>query len=549
MSKHRKSLEIALPEFRRHLATAQNQHPSHAGIRAKHPESEYRTVGILGAGTAGYLTALAMRKLRPDLDVTIIHSSKIPVIGVGESTTSEMPPFLHALLGLDIHEFYEQVRPTWKLGIRFEWGQPEPYYFNYPFDDGRPLESQVYDGHTRNVTLLSVLMSRNKGLVARLRDGVHVALLGVQPFAYHLDNKRLVAFLERQAKKRQVALLDREIKDAEVTDDGENIAALITGDGERLSFDLYVDCSGFRSSLLEGKLGSAFQSFGESLFTDSAIIAETPHGGTVKPYTTATTMDHGWCWNIPQVEEDHLGYVFSSAFCTDDEAYVEMKSLYPEANDYRLVKFRSGRHEQFFKGNVVGIGNSYGFVEPLEATALQAIISEICLLLRNFPTFKSEQITKRLLNDEVGGLWDYIRWFLSVHYRFNGRKDTAFWKECREKVDISGAEEIVGLFRENAPLVYRDLGMASGRHLSGRVFNNFGFDMLLFGQNVACHPQPPRESRRDYKRRVASYGALAEAVLPQSEALQLLIERQPEALTQHVQDRTGWFAQFAESMI
>ena len=548
MSKRNESVRVALPEFRKHLGAAQNQYPTHPDVRAKRPKSEYHTVGILGAGTAGYLTALAMRKFRPDLDVTIISSSKIPVIGVGESTTSEMPPFLHGLLGLDIHEFYKQVKPTWKFGIRFEWGEPDPYYFNYPFDDGRPLESQVYDGNTLNVSLLSVLMTRKKGLVAKLRDGVHVALLGVNPYGYHLDNKRLVAFLGTQCAKRQVRHLDRQIKDAELAEDGETIAALITEEGERLTFDLYVDCSGFRAELIGDKLGSKFKSFRDSLFTDRAIIAETPHGGTIKPYTTARTMDAGWCWNIPQVDEDHLGYVFSSDHRGEDDAYAEMKSIYPEANDYRVVKFRSGRREEFFKGNVVAIGNSYGFVEPLEATALQVLVSEICLLLRNYPVYKSERTTKKLLNDEVGGLWDYIRWFLSVHYRFNRRKDTAFWRECQHNVDVSGAEEIIGLFRENAPLVYRDLGMASGRHLSGRVFNNFGFDILLFGQNVDCHAQPPRETRRDYKRRVASYAAVAETLLPQAEGLKILVERQPDALTQHVQDPTGWFAQFAESM-
>ena len=108
--------------------------------------------------------------------------------------------------------------------------------------------------------------------------------------------------------------------------------------------------------MLEGKLGSKFKSYSDSLFTDRAVIAEASHGGTIKPYTTARTMDAGWCWNIPQVDEDHLGYVFSSAHCGEEEAYAELKSLYPEANDYRVVKFRSGRHEEFFKGNVVAIG-------------------------------------------------------------------------------------------------------------------------------------------------------------------------------------------------
>ena len=539
---------IALSEFKRHLAAADRQHPGTPEIRSKKPKSEYRTVGILGGGTAGYLTALAMRSLRPALEVTVISSSKIPVIGVGESTTSEMPPFLHRLLGLDVIEFYDQVKPTWKLGVRFEWGKPAPYYFNYPFDDGRPLESQIYDGDTRNVSLLSVLMSQNKGLVATLKDGLSVSLLGVQPFAYHLDNQRFVAFLEAQAKKRGVRHRDCVIEDAELSEDGENIAALLTDEGEKLSFDLYVDCSGFRASLIEGKLGSKFVGFADSLFTDRAIIASAPHGGVLKPYTTAATMANGWCWTIPQVDEDHLGYVFSSEFCSDDEAQAEMKAAHPEMGETRLVKFRSGRHQHFFKGNVVAIGNSYGFVEPLEATALQAIISEICLLMRNFPTYKSEDATKRILNEEVAGLWDYIRWFLAVHYRFNRRMESKFWEACRERVDVSGAAETIDLFQENAPLVYRDLGMASGGHFGGRVFNNFGFDILLFGQGVDCQAQPPRESRRDYRRRVASYEAVARGAIPAAAALETLVTRQPAALSQHAEDRTGWVAQFAEGM-
>ncbi|MBM3517267.1 MAG: tryptophan 7-halogenase [Alphaproteobacteria bacterium] len=539
---------LTLPEFRRLLATAREQHPGDAAVRSRHAPSEYRTVGILGGGTAGYLAALALRKFRPEIEVSLIASSKIPVIGVGESTTSEMPPFLHRLLGLEIREFYRVVKPTWKYGIRFEWGASPPYYFNYPFDDGRPLEAETYDGDTRNVTLLSVLMSGNKGLVARLADGVHVALLGAQPFAYHLDNRRLVAYLEAEAARRGVRHLDVEIVDAELSENGEEITALMTDAGERLAFDLYIDCSGFRASLIEGKLGSPFISFRSSLFTDRAVIAEVPHGGLIKPYTTARTMDHGWCWNIPQVEEDHLGYVHASAFCSEDEAFAELRALYPDARDYRVVKFRSGRHEHFFKGNVVAIGNAYGFVEPLEATALQVIISEICLLMRNFPTYKRETGTRKLLNDEVASLWDYIRWFLSIHYRFNGRLDTAFWRECRAKVDISGAADTVRLFQENAPLVYRDLGVGAGRHLSGRVFNSFGFDVLLYGQRVSCQSQPPRESRRDYRRRVGAYESLAAAMLPQAEGLDLVVSKQPEALTQLVADDSGWLARYAEAM-
>jgi len=109
------------------------------------PSSEYRTIGIMGGGTAGYLTALTLKAGRPELDVTVIESSRIPIIGVGEATTSEIVPYLHRILGFDVHEFYQEVQPTWKLGIRFVWGLPGDYSFNFPFDLPRPLESLVYE--------------------------------------------------------------------------------------------------------------------------------------------------------------------------------------------------------------------------------------------------------------------------------------------------------------------------------------------------------------------------------------------------------------------
>jgi tryptophan halogenase len=92
-----------------------------------------RTVGVIGGGTAGYLTALALREKRPWLDVSLVESRDIPVIGVGEATVPEMVWFLHHYLSIDPVEFFSEVRPTWKLGIKFAWG-PDPSGFTAPFD-------------------------------------------------------------------------------------------------------------------------------------------------------------------------------------------------------------------------------------------------------------------------------------------------------------------------------------------------------------------------------------------------------------------------------
>jgi tryptophan halogenase len=243
-------------------------------------------------------------------------------------------------------------------------------------------------------------------------------------------------------------------------------------------------------------------------------------------------MDCGWCWNIPQEESDHRGYVFSSRFCTVEEAAAEMRRKNPAMSDYWTVKFRSGRHEEFWKGNVIGIGNSYGFVEPLESTAIQIVIIELQSLIRNFPKRKSERFQKKVLQSKVAGAWDYIRWFLSIHYRFNRKFTNAYWEECRANADISGIADLIELYKERAPLLTRsDADLIKQRLTSDDLtFNLALIDTMLLGQGVpTTHLDPPTESRESWRRRAVATERLLDMAVSQRRALEILRER-PEIL-------------------
>ncbi|HEY7817295.1 MAG TPA: tryptophan halogenase family protein, partial [Vicinamibacteria bacterium] len=504
------------------------------------------SVGILGGGTSGYLTALSMKRARPELEVSVIESSRIPVIGVGEATTSEIVPYLHRILGLDVHEFYRELKPTWKLGIKFVWGLPGDYSFNFPFDFPHPLESLLYEGHLRNTSLLSILMEQKKGLVVSRRDGAGHSLLSSSPYAYHLDNERYVRYLQNQADRAGILRLDREIVDAELSENGD-IACLVASDSSRYAYDLYVDCSGFRSLLLEHKLGSKFISYADSLFTDRAVPADVPHGGVLKPYTRADSMLNGWCWNIPQVESDHCGYVFSSAFCSEEEAVAEMREKYPEMGEHRLIKFRSGRHEEFWKGNVIAVGNSYGFVEPLESTAIQMMLYENLAMVRYFPVQKSEQQNKPIVNRYVAGKWDYLRWFLGIHYRFNRKYDSPFWKHCREHTNIAGAEEALRMFQQGAPLSYGRLDEAR-RRAPRPAFDEFGYDMLLLGQGVPASFVKPLETREAYLGKLRGREWVARGALSHERSLDVLQAGEEDLLSAHIADDQSWVGVFEKDL-
>lgn len=484
-------------------------------------EGLVRRVGIVGGGTAGYLTALALRAKLPHLDVTLIESSAVPVIGVGEATTPLMPQFLHVDLGLDVHQLLREVEPTLKLGIRFEWGAPQGF-FNYPFGKLDTLEPYVYDGDVLACSLRSLLMAAGK---------VPIDALDTRT-AYHLDNERFVAYLARRAEERGVARIDARIIDVEKSPDGEEVAALVADDGRRFSFDLHLDCSGFRALLLEGALGSPFHSWAASLPTDMAVVAAVPHDGQIKPYTVAETMSAGWCWNTPQVAVDHRGYVFCSAFQSPDEAAEEMRAKNPGMGDHRLVRFRAGRHEHFMKGNVVALGNAYGFVEPLESTALHMLIRQIGMLAQAFPLRRGERGIADLLNLRVGAFWDYLGWFLALHYRFNQRLETSFWRHCRAEVDVSRHTELLETFRERGPLSY-DPALAASFPYPDPLWGAEGVDLILLGQRVPARLPRPRMERAAWQERRRLAERVALRAPEQSAALALLRER-PELLERFV---------------
>jgi tryptophan halogenase len=438
-----------------------------------------------------------------------------------------MPQFLHVDLELDPHRLFREVRPTLKLGIRFLWGAPETGDFHYPFGPVNALEPVVYGGDLKECSLQSLMMAAGRVPLYPTDGGGWTNRLGTGA-AYHLDNERFVAYLQSRAARAGVQRIDATVTSVERSADGEEVQALVTADGRRLSFDLYLDCSGFRSLLLENGLGSPWISFEDSLWTDRAVVGPVPHGGNVRPYTTAESMSCGWCWNTPQEDVDHRGYVFASSFQTPEEAEAEMRRANPGMGPARLVRFRAGRHADFWKGNVVALGNAYGFVEPLESTALHMLIRQIGLLVRSFPVRRGERGLQALLNRKVGSWWDYLRWFLAIHYKFNRRVDSPFWHACREDVDVSSHAELLAAFQERGPLSYDPAAQAAFDY-PDPLWGPEGIDALLLGQGVPCRLPRPALDRATWEARRHLARQTVEGAVGHGAALELLRER-PELL-------------------
>lgn len=495
------------------------------------PSTGYNNVAIIGGGTAGYLTALALKKAYPKLSVTLIESSKIPVIGVGEATTPEIRRFLFDTLQLPIVDFYEKVKPTWKLGIKFFWGQPGSYYFNYPFGKSDIRSSYIINGDINYCSLTSLLMSHDSSFVISALDKQNaetfLSLSKDISYALHLDNASFIGYLKSQALQAGVNYIDELITRAEKKETDNEISFVVGESGKKYEYDFYVDCSGFKSLLIEKVLGSSYVSYNNSLFTDTAVTGCIPNHEKVRPYTYAESMNNGWCWSIPMRHEDHRGYVFSSAYCSVDEAAAELKQKNPSIIDFKTVKFRSGRHEEICIGNVFAIGNSYAFVEPLESTGIHMIIQEINTLTKNLPYLKKSISVREYINNDIKAHWDYLKGFLSIHYKFNQKFDTKFWKDCRESVDISSIQWLVNLYHEVGLLSYANENLAKmiTKEIKDDIFGLIGFDTLLLGQGVV--PQNfdrSIQNERIWKSNVGTWQAIQSLTVPLEKDLKILVQ-------------------------
>jgi len=467
------------------------------------------TVVVLGSGSAGLLAALTLKKKLPStVAVRILRSPRIGIIGVGEGTTPNFPSFLFDYLKLDQERFFRDVHPVWKRGIHFIWGPRGefPYAFGNHY-------SASDTGFSRSNGFYSWEKPYESGFIGRLMQQRKVFLPdeNKQPriddsYGYHLENPRLVAWLEGEARRAGVTITDAEINGAARV--GERITHLTLEGGDTVQADFYVDASGFRSELLRGALQEPFESFSDSLICDRAVVGgwERQDGDPIQPFTTAETMPAGWSWRIDHRHHVNRGYVYSSAFTTDEEAERVFRERNPLVKQTRVVSFISGHYQRSWVGNVCAVGNSAGFVEPMEATALMVLCMELRALAASLLEGRLEvrQTLADLYNGFSKNVWEEIRSFLVIHYKFNTLMDTPFWRHCHKLPLPPDAARMVAFYQENGPSSFaHDMLLPRASQ-----FGVEGWWALLVGQAVPWKAQAispverqrwvERQARLDY---------------------------------------------------
>jgi tryptophan halogenase len=450
---------------------------------------------VLGGGSAGFMAAIALKAKLPDLDVLVIRSKELGIIGVGEGSTVALTKYLHEYLRIGLGQFHQVAQPTWKMGLKFVWGRRP--YFNYSFGPGMsarytdmPKAIGFYcDEDCEYTDPISSMMTHDR-VFERAQGG------GIQfhdAISYHFENERFVQWLEGYAGGLGVRTMDDTVQEVRQTEAG--VSGLVLKSGRTESADLYVDCSGFVSLLLGKMLGEPFIDFRSSLFCDRAVVGGWDRTDEpIHPYTTCETMDHGWAWQIEHERRINRGYVYSSAFVSDDAAREEFLRKSPKVGGgTRVVRFVSGRYQRCWVKNVVAVGNASGFVEPLEATALGVIAMQSRLIAETLiDSDRQPRATQaRYFNEFHWRNWDSIRGFIAMHYRFNDRLDTPFWRACRADTELGRAEPVVEYYRENGPSAMWEPTLFD----EFDAFKTGGYGALLVGMRVPYeHTHTPSDA-------------------------------------------------------
>jgi len=402
-------------------------------------------VVIVGGGTAGWMTAAALGKLLSGspTKVTLIESEEIGTVGVGEAT---IPPIIafNTMLGIDENEFVRATNATFKLGIEFVDWLEKGHSYIHPFGDfGRDFDAIPFYQYWLHRSLagqkddlfsysLMVQACRQEKFQRPVTGRPQSAYAGIN-YAFQFDAALYARFLRKFAEDHGVERLEGRIVNVEQDRESGRVLSVETKNGDLISGDFFIDCSGFRGLLIEQSLEVGYEDWRKWLPCDRAIALPCAKSEFPVPYTRAIAREAGWQWRIPLQHRTGNGYVYCSEFLADDDAEAALLSRLdgePLAEPNRL-RFVTGHRKQFWQKNVLALGLAAGFMEPLESTSIHLVQTSLARLLTHFPDKRFNEQDIKAFNSRTLKEYQLVRDFLVLHYTSTRRDDTPFWRHCQ----------------------------------------------------------------------------------------------------------------------
>ncbi|BDF93951.1 tryptophan halogenase family protein [Pseudoalteromonas sp. KAN5] len=456
-------------------------------------KQQIKDVVIAGGGTAGWITAALLNKvLGKVVNITLVESEQIGTVGVGEAS---IPPILHlnAALGIPENEFIKATQATIKLGIEFEnWRAPQHSYMHAFGDIGKDFPfCEFYhfwlrakqQGTAADFWDFSLnYQAAKQHKFAHLTHIPNTQLTGLN-YAYHFDATLYGEFLKELTISRGVKRIEGKIANVKQCEESGFVRALALDDGQSISGDLFIDCTGLRALLIEQTLNTDFEDWSHWLACDSAIAVQTQSSNDPVPYTRSIAHDAGWQWQIPLQHRVGNGLVFSSRHMTDEQAKQQLLDNLPgePITEPRVIRFKTGRRRKQWHKNVVSVGLSSGFLEPLESTSIHLIQTAAIRLIKLFPHDGIDETLIDTFNQQSQTEIERIRDFIILHYKLTERTDSAFWRQCKQMSIPDTLQKKIDLFKATGKIIRQD----------DELFAEVAWQQVMIGQGLEAddfHP-------------------------------------------------------------
>jgi len=402
------------------------------------------SVVIVGGGTAGWMTAASLSHAFAHLPIsfTLIESSEIGTIGVGEATIPSIREFYRSL-GISDIDIMRATNATCKLGIEFkDWYKIGSSFF-HPFalygQSVRGIPFHQYwmklrqTGYEADISefSLGVMLAKNKKFTFPAENPP--SSMSVFDWALHFDASLFANFLRDFSIKQGVKRIDDKVINVNLRAHDGFIENLELERNASITADLFIDCSGFQSVLIEGALKTGYEDWSKWLLCDRAVAVQSEAHDPILPYTISTAESAGWRWKIPLQHRAGNGHVYSSNHSSDEEAITTLlKNVSGKTlTTPRIIKFVPGRRLKAWNKNCISVGLSAGFLEPLESTSIALIELAIEKIKLFFPDKAFNENSIQEFNDRTRVEYERVRDFVIFHYKATARTDSEFWNYCR----------------------------------------------------------------------------------------------------------------------
>ena len=405
---------------------------------------------IVGGGSAGWMTASTLIKEFPDKKIALIESPEIATIGVGESTI-DLIRYWTNFLGIEDKSFLKHTDGTYKLSIQFTEFYKKGESFHYPF--GRPVLENTQNGfndwwfkkfiypdtpYTDYVDCyFSQMALVNQNKLSFNENGQFNEFYFSRDSAFHFDATKFGLWLrDFYCLPKGVVHIKEHIDTIKQNENGE-IESL---NGVHTA-ELFIDCTGFSSLLLGKTLKVPFESYCPDLLpNNSAWATQLPYKNKKEQlvnFTDCRAVENGWIWTIPLWSRLGTGYVYSDSFIDDDGALKQFqKHLGTDELEFKKIKMKIGIHERLWEKNVVAIGLSSGFIEPLESSGLFSVHEFLRQLIRELKRDRISQWDRDNFTFRCKDTFREFAEFVSLHYVLSHRNDTEYWKHIQEKSQL-----------------------------------------------------------------------------------------------------------------